>query len=322
MNALIPTRQNVHPFWIGVFSLVGFSLLAFFILWLGAVRWFQEQQIYVTYFDTSVEGLEPGSQVKYQGVPIGRVKSVHLAPDGRLIEVIMEIESSMQVDSNLRAKQALTSIAGGKFIQLFYPENPEQFPPLPLSFKPAYPVIPSAPSDIETLETALNEVINNLRLIDTKGISEGTIQFLNSIASFVDNPDLRTAIAHTASITQSLDSLIEQIKQIDAVHTVEFSLQKFAATADEFERTINSLQQQITQLQLDTRFQKAFERYDSVMTHIDQTAKITHRHMPQLLMKLSSTLTALEKTNQQLQHTLRTLQEDFGPLLLTEPPEE
>ncbi len=322
MTSTIPTRRVSHPFWIGLFAFIGFSFLVFFILWLGAARWFQEYQLYVTYFDTSVEGIEPGTAVKYQGIPVGRVKTVHLAPDGKLIEIVMELEADMQVDTTLRVKQALASIAGGKFLQLFYPESPEEYPPLPLQFQPPYPVIPSAPSDIETLELALNEVINNLRMIDTKGISEGTKRFLHSIANFVDNPELRTAIAQTAHITSQLRQLLERFDSTGVIEQLGRTGRSLSQTSARLSETIENLQQQITHLRLDQKADQIVARYDTVMVRLEQTILTLQQLSALTTERLLSTAAELERTSRELRLTLRTLREDFGPLMLTEPPDE
>jgi len=48
--------------------------------------------LYATYFDESVQGLQVDSAIKYRGVEIGKVQSIGVAPDYRLIEVIMKID--------------------------------------------------------------------------------------------------------------------------------------------------------------------------------------------------------------------------------------
>ena len=52
-------------------------------MWLSANKFLKEQIYYVTYFDGSVEGLNVGSPVKYQGVPCGAVQALEVAPDGK-----------------------------------------------------------------------------------------------------------------------------------------------------------------------------------------------------------------------------------------------
>ena len=69
--AEIKSRKKNQPFLVGLFTLLGLSIIIVTIIWLGANEFFKQQKFYVTYFDTSVEGLTIGSPVKYQGVPVG-----------------------------------------------------------------------------------------------------------------------------------------------------------------------------------------------------------------------------------------------------------
>ena len=83
-------HKQSTKFKIGLF-LIGILLLTVAILiWLGASRYFEDSQTAVAYFSESVQGLESDSPVKFRGVPVGRIKKIRMAPDGRLIEVVME----------------------------------------------------------------------------------------------------------------------------------------------------------------------------------------------------------------------------------------
>ena len=72
-------------FSVGLFVIIGMSLVVIFVLWLGMSEIFKEGRKYVAYFDESVQGLNKDAAVKYRGVNIGRVDQIGVAPDGRLI---------------------------------------------------------------------------------------------------------------------------------------------------------------------------------------------------------------------------------------------
>jgi ABC-type transporter Mla subunit MlaD len=65
---------------------------------------------YVSYFDWSVSGLSPGGEVMYNGVLVGTVRSISIAPDGRLVQVLMEVDPLFVVDSEITA--CLTATGG------------------------------------------------------------------------------------------------------------------------------------------------------------------------------------------------------------------
>ena len=81
-------------FLIGLFVITGLMIGAIIIIWAGASDLFMKGSTYVSYFDESVQGLQNDSAVKYRGVEIGKVESIRVAPDYRLIEVVMKINLS------------------------------------------------------------------------------------------------------------------------------------------------------------------------------------------------------------------------------------
>lgn len=87
---------EAHKYRVGVFVIVASIIGVATVIWLGASRFFEETERAVTYFSESVQGLDPGASVKYRGVPSGRVATIHIAPDGELIEVIIDLTSIRQ----------------------------------------------------------------------------------------------------------------------------------------------------------------------------------------------------------------------------------
>src|SRR5207237_366883 len=63
---------EAHKFQVGVFVIVVTGIAIATVIWLGASRFFEQTKPFVTYFSESVQGLEPGSALKYRGVPSGR----------------------------------------------------------------------------------------------------------------------------------------------------------------------------------------------------------------------------------------------------------
>ncbi len=84
--------QNRTYFLTGLFVTIGVMLGVAAVIWLGASKYFQKGSMYATYFDESVQGLQADSVVKFRGVDIGTVKQIGVAPDQRLVEVVMKIE--------------------------------------------------------------------------------------------------------------------------------------------------------------------------------------------------------------------------------------
>jgi len=105
-------------FIVGLFLVcgIGIALLAF--IWLGMSRYFEKGRFYVTYFNESVQGLDKDSPVKYRGVSVGRVHSISVAPDSKLVKVVLKIETGMVLDTNMVAQLKSVGITGSVFIEL------------------------------------------------------------------------------------------------------------------------------------------------------------------------------------------------------------
>ena len=83
---------KTSKFLIGLFVMAGILLGVGIIVWIGASKYFQKGSTYVTFFDESVQGLQMDSSVKYRGVDVGRVERIRVAPDYKLVEVVMKVE--------------------------------------------------------------------------------------------------------------------------------------------------------------------------------------------------------------------------------------
>ena len=105
-------------FIVGLFLVGGTGIILLAVIWLGTSRYLEEGQYYVTYFNESVQGLDKDSPVKYRGVSIGRVLKITVAPDSKLIKVILKIESRQPLGSNLVAQLKLVGITGSLFVEL------------------------------------------------------------------------------------------------------------------------------------------------------------------------------------------------------------
>ncbi len=201
-------------FLLGLFVIVGVLIGAAAIIWLGATKYFQKGSMYATYFDESVQGLQVDSIVKYRGVDIGSVRQIDIAPDRRLVEVLMKIDVENFSVSGVAAKLSLAGITGIVYVELDR-TTPGETTLSPKDFQSPYPVIPSAPSDIKQIEGSINDVLKNLKEIDLKGISDQVLKTTKTIDEFVSGErmnrilaDLGKASVNLASLTQKIDAMM------------------------------------------------------------------------------------------------------------------
>ena len=317
----IHTRKLSSTFLIGLFVLAGSAILIIVIIWLGASQFLKENVLYVTYFDSSVEGLNTGSAVKYLGVPIGTVKEIRVAPDGKLIEVIMQVEKGVQLSDSLRVKAELSGIAGGKFLQMYFPENEQMAEMYPkLSFQPTYPLIKSSPSGIQEIELAMKEVLDNLRRIRFYDISNQTIAFLESSSKFFNNPELYDIVAKIDSSAISLHNLMKGADTSDIIDNVQLTSQKLLQIAVELEYFTNNLNNQIENLDMAHKVDNVFVQLDSAIIEARKVIDGLGFRTESLMYGLNETIEDVKITNKQVRKSLRVVSDNPSQVFFSEPP--
>jgi phospholipid/cholesterol/gamma-HCH transport system substrate-binding protein len=206
-------RKKVSSFLLGLFVTGGLVILAVILVWIGASQYFERGKSYISYFDESVQGLEKDSEVKFRGVKVGRVEDIIIAPDNRQVGVIMVINLKFDPTKGYVAQLQLTGVTGIMFINLV-PQNPEKpFVPPKHTFVSKYPVIPSQPSEIKRILTGIDEVIANLKELDTKGISEGAKDTFKEMRNFFGGEKTKRIIAELEAGSTNLKKISTRINK-------------------------------------------------------------------------------------------------------------
>ena len=224
--------RKTSKFMIGLFVTIGILIGMVAVVWLGASKYFEKGKTYVTYFDESVQGLQVDSAVKYRGVEAGRVERIKVAPDNRLIEVVMKIDLRGKLEREYIAKLKAAGITGIVFVELDRKESggPDLSPKI--TFASEYPIISSEPSDIKQLLTGVENVIQSLNKIDTQGISDqikSTLKVLESV------------VASLNSVVGSVDKALGTGKLEDAVVEVKNTLLKVQSFVSEAQKDLRAM---------------------------------------------------------------------------------
>src|SRR5512136_1350460 len=135
--------RKASKFMIGLFVTVGVSIGLIAVIWIGAFKYFEKGATYVTFFNESVQGLQVDSAVKYRGVEVGNVEKIRVAPDNKLIGVVMKIKLRDDLEKDTVAQLKSAGITGIVYVELDrkMPGAPDLSPPV--SFASEYPIIPS-----------------------------------------------------------------------------------------------------------------------------------------------------------------------------------
>src|SRR5215467_1474324 len=97
------TRANYVA--VGAFVLAVIFLAFVAVLWLGSSEYGEQAKRYYIFFKGSVAGLNKGSQVQYNGIPVGRAVDIRVDPNNlEQIQVMVEIDTSIvEIKSDARA---------------------------------------------------------------------------------------------------------------------------------------------------------------------------------------------------------------------------
>jgi phospholipid/cholesterol/gamma-HCH transport system substrate-binding protein len=208
-------------------------------LWLSSGKYYRKAyDTYETYMTESVSGLNLNAPVRYRGVDVGRVRSIMLAPGNvEQVRLTLDVERGAPVKEDTLATLRTQGLTGIAFVELSAGRNDS--PVLRARKGEPYPVITSAPSLIEHLETATPVLLANLAR---------TTDNLNAL---LDEPNRRAMGAMLANLAVLTRTLAERSSAIDATIgnaartmdnaarvTAELPLlvQRFERTADALDR--------------------------------------------------------------------------------------
>jgi phospholipid/cholesterol/gamma-HCH transport system substrate-binding protein len=132
---------------VGGFVVVLVAGLVVAVLWFAQVQYREQLSYYDIYFTGSVTGLTPGSTVRYNRIPVGRVGEIKLDPvDPNQVRVTVELQGGTAIKSDTVAALELQGLAGGAFVNLT--GGTREAPPLSRQPGERYPVIASRPSGL------------------------------------------------------------------------------------------------------------------------------------------------------------------------------
>jgi phospholipid/cholesterol/gamma-HCH transport system substrate-binding protein len=290
------------------------------MVWVAASKYFQKGAIYVTYFGESVQGLQMDSSVKYLGVEVGRVEKIRLAPDDRLIEVVMKIDMKGDLERDTVAELKAVGLTGLVFVELDRKEPGEPDLSPKISFKSEYPVIPSRPSEIKKLLTAVDEIVEKIKQIDTKGISDQIKSATKEIETFVSGIKLDKIIAKAESTFSHLDHTAARVEDALATGKLEEALIEVKKTLVDAQNLIAEINQEIQSLNLSKTVESTAGHLDNTITKINRSVDSVVRRAYAIENDLKATSENLKQSSENLDRLIERIHQSPSDLLFGQPP--
>ena len=265
--------------------------------------------LYTTYFDESVQGLQVDSAIKYRGVEIGKVQSIKVAPDYRLIEVVMKIDLEGDLPNQTVAALTSAGITGIVFIELDRIKPGELLNSPKITFKSSYPVIPSRRSGIGRFLADTGIIMQNIKDIDIKGISNQLKNTSKAIEDFVGGKRVNNIITHLESTSANLDQTMAGINKTFAEGKVDKAVNETMGILSDARKLIGQAKNEIDALKL----QEKANRTDVLLEDINKKAKV-------ITNELQDTSEHLRVTSENLQRLSESLTKNPSQLIFSKPP--
>lgn len=309
-------ETRAHHVLIGAFAIGVFLLALGFVLWLsktGADRQFNDYEIV---FDEAVTGLSVGGLVQYNGIKVGEVAALRLAPeDPRKVVARVRLDASAPVRQDTRAKLGLQGVTGLAFIQLSggAPSSP---PLLPTRQVPV-PRIPSEESALSKLLASGSDVVTSVNDVLLRVNEILSAENVRHVGKTLENVEQLTS----ALADQRNDIGVAMRQLTEATSQIKKTLSAINAMAD----TTNVLLRDDTRNVLKS-VQAALVSIDKVAASadslIDNNRGAIDRFTNQGLRQLGPTLSELHETLRSLKQLSDKLGASDSLLLGRDQPKE
>ncbi|MDI6615548.1 MAG: MlaD family protein [Syntrophaceae bacterium] len=301
--------RKASNFRLGLFVTIGTLIGVVFIIWVGAANYFEKGVVYATYFDESVQGLQLDSSVKYRGVDTGRVMKIRVAPDNRLVEVVIKIQEHRgKIPEDVVAQLKSAGITGIVFIELDRRAGDEALLGPDMPFKTDHPVIPSRPSEIKQIMAGMSDLYERIQLLDFAGISDRLKGAAESMERFFSNPRLTQILQNIEAATASLDRVTKEAATLMADGRIDQVLVETRESLIEARQLIDTIGEEIRAMKLADMTDTAGRLADNM-----------DRRSRRVAAQAEDLLRSLRRNSEQLDEILERLRNNPSDLIFSDP---
>jgi paraquat-inducible protein B len=239
--------RRANPTTIGLFLIGALALAVLAIAALASNAWFQRRTSFIAYFPETVNGLENGAPVKFQGVPVGSVTGIMIEINqqdktfqvpvkfdidlprltthlGTYIDLGDTIVLRQQIENGLRAQLQMESIVTGLlYIELAY--RSDSTPPRLASNTDEYPQIPTTPSlmaaigggagsvlsEVMRILNRVNSMLSDVNMVE---INRAVVQSSNAIEELVSSPEIKRVLRDIPGMTEQLNRTMAEVERL------------------------------------------------------------------------------------------------------------
>jgi paraquat-inducible protein B len=272
--------MRANPTAIGLFLIGGLVLAVGGTAVLASTTWFDKRSTFVSFFQESVNGLENGAPVKFQGVPVGTVTGILIQIDerdktfqvpvqydidlprlttqlGTFVDLADATVMRRQIADGLRAQLQMESMVTGQlYIELSYRSDPA--PAILETRRTAFPEIPTAPSLMAALGTGAGSLVADMMQVlfqvnqmladvDMPEINAAVVASAEAVERMVNSPEIIAALAQIPIMTTQVNRTMEQVGLLmgKAGAAIDPLQDQLGATNDEMVATLQALRRTV-----------------------------------------------------------------------------
>ncbi len=276
--------RRANPTMVGGFILGGVALAIGAVILFGSGKLFRDTVEYISWFEGSVNGLNPGAPVKFMGVTIGQVTAIRLraGPEGGMLDTAEEFEdweanlripvfyeldrsllrkegsvadvgdpvvARLLIEGGLRATMAVESIlTGRKYISL----SVDRDSPIELVNDPTVHAfeIPTLSTGLEWLERDVQGLMSKLTNLDVEGLVAAITDAANEVGDLASGRETQNALADIPRTLAEVRATMRSIQALaaSADTTMESIRPRIDASSEEIQAAAEELDAMLANL--------------------------------------------------------------------------
>lgn len=329
---------------IGLFVLAGVALVILAICIAGAREYNRMEFLAETYFAESVTGLDIGSPVKYRGVPIGKVKRIGFVSSeydllhstnllarkasSELVMVTMALDPTKflpvhsadptpflanLVERGMRTKLASQGITGLSYLEIDSGSRMDSTTKHQITWQPHTFYIPSTPSTMTELKSAIESITTKITEVDLKKLSEETLATIQTLRQKMNAIDTATISSETVALLNELRSTSKAVQELAASPELKQAPADLAATLANARRITATIDAQLGPVL------KSIETTSTSVAHVatntSTQAEATLVHMTQAIQAINRTTLAQQNAIGEMIQNLRSASASINQLI-------
>lgn len=288
---------------LSIFALVMVLIFAALALVFSQYRFGSTDGYHAVFSDAS--GLKSGDKVRIAGVPVGSVKGVGIA-DGNVAEVEFDVDAKYRLLTSTAATVRYENLVGDRYLELLEgPGGTEE-----LASGGTIPVEQTAPAlDLDQLLGGFKPLLRGLDPQQVNDLSAALLHVLQG-----QGGTLVSLLGNTSSFTNALADRDQLIG--DVITNLNTTLGTIDSQGEQFETTIDSLQQLISGLAQDRDpIGDAIPRIDTATGDLAGLLQATRPDIQSMIAEAGRTATQLDLGKDTIDRVLTRLPSDYKKLI-------